>query len=122
MKLKFVAMVATAEVDAGGEKFSIPELETLREQAVGKQVSVNFLHVLEGEVETAILTNDNKLLISGWLELDRSVMGAMWEIFAVPGYQMKENADVVDKLVEFGLTYNPVDTHLTPVKFSEFGG
>lgn len=121
MKLKFQGMAATAEPDINGERFSIQALEAMREQAIGKNISVSFLHVLEGEIERAILTDGNELIVKGWMELDRSPLGISWGIHIVPGYTVGEDKEFED-IVEFGLTYNPADEHLTPIKFWEFGG
>ena len=121
MKVKFDGMTATAKPDTTGETFSISVLETLREQAIGKQLSVNFLHVLDSEVESARLTDNIELYIAGWVDISRSPLGIQWSLYPVPGYVVDEDGEF-DQLVEFGLTYTPADENLTPIKFSEFGG
>lgn len=121
MKLKFVAMVATTEPDVDGDCFSISVLESLREQAVGKNVSVNFLHTLPSNIDKAVLTDDNRLFVEGVVELDRSPLGIHQAIYAVPGYIVDENGEF-DQLIEMSLTFQPSDKYLTPAQFYEIGG
>lgn len=121
--MKFRAMVATDKVDANGERFSRKALGQIMDTAVGKPLTVEFLHKLEGSfVEQAELDDNGQLFATGELGwVDLSGLMAKRDLYLVPGLRINATTDdgsdsIGFKVIEMGLTTKPADPYLTPIE------
>jgi len=116
--MRWVATIATNQVDQDGEQFSDAALVQIAAQAATTPISWNFARLKIGSVQKA--AHDG-----GAVSIEAETGGMIpYGIYAVPKIAFDPNDCTEENgvrvyhritLISIGLTHNPSDTHLTPI-------
>lgn len=116
--IKFTGLIATTNPDQDGMVFTEEALKQLAETAVGKSVSIEFRHKMEGcfvssssisekGVEVEIDEPDPHPYLQTWL--------AKNSIYAVPAFKISYGDGTIET-TSIGITRDPADESITPLK------